>query len=505
MKTQIIQLEAHDDVISTRDKMGAGQASRILLVWPTRTHFQIRRLDLVLLQRHSNSLGAQLGLVTTDEETIFYARELGLPTFNSLKQAQGDRWRQTRRRRLRLKKPLKRAIPVLQQQARSPQMVTFFDQPEVRLTLFSLSIVALLALLAFVLPGARIIINPHREQQSVTLTVKSNPAIKDPLLAGELPIHTATVIVEGRDSLPASGKIRVPEKSATGKVVFTNLTQEPVAIPVGTIVTTLDVPVIRFTTSSASIIKAGIGQSTTIPVKAVVPGATGNLPASHLQAIEGPIGLSLTVDNPEPTRQGTDRPAISPTQADRDKLYQLLSGNLENTARQELANRLSANNEITDFSLLPTLLLSRVLEETYTPSADQPADQVELLLRLEFAYQFVSATDLQKLATPILEAAIPDGYRSLPGTLRIEHGQVSLDKAGIATWQLHLRQDLEKIINLSQAADIAHGLTVDRARRQLSAALELDESPQIKVMPFWWPYLPYLTFRIGVILASSEN
>ena len=83
MKTQIIQLEPHDDVISTRDKMGWDKAGRILLVWPDRGQVLNRPLDLVLLQRYSATLGAQLALVSTDPQVHQEAAALGLPVFKA--------------------------------------------------------------------------------------------------------------------------------------------------------------------------------------------------------------------------------------------------------------------------------------------------------------------------------------------------------------------------------------------------------------------------------------
>ena len=505
MKTQIIQLEAHDDVISARDKMGAGQASRILLVWPAKARLLTRRLDLVLLQRYSSRLGAQLGLVTNDEDVRFYANELGLHTFASLRQAQSHRWRQTRRRRVRLTKPLERTVATTQRRGKLMRPTSVFELPWLRYTAFGISLISVLALIAVILPGARITISPHREQQSVKLNVKANPDIAEPLLAGELPVHWATVIVEGRHSLPASGEIRVPEKPATGEVEFINLTQDPVTIPAGTVVTTLESPVIRFTTNKAATVRAGMGQKASVPVLAVVPGASGNLAANRLQAIEGSLGLSLTVNNPKPTRQGSDRPAASPTQADRNRLYQQLSTNLEKTAQNELTSLLPTKGAVDDLPLLPTLQLGKVLEETYTPTPGQPAEQVSLLLRLEFEYQLISATDLQKLAAPILAAGVPAGYQSIPDTLQIDYGQIHLDPAGIASWQVVLRQDIESVVNPSTTAALAHGLTVEQAKEKLTTTLGLDAFPQIQVMPSWWPYLPYLPFRIHVTLQSTGN
>jgi hypothetical protein len=64
MKTQLIPLESHDDLISIRDRMSWAKTPRILLVWPKSERIPLRPLDLKVLQRHATSLGAQLGLVT---------------------------------------------------------------------------------------------------------------------------------------------------------------------------------------------------------------------------------------------------------------------------------------------------------------------------------------------------------------------------------------------------------------------------------------------------------
>ncbi|HJS28344.1 MAG TPA: hypothetical protein VJ768_01890, partial [Anaerolineales bacterium] len=97
MKTQILQLEQHDDVNSIRDKMGWGQTTRTLLVWPPGSRNLHRRLDLLLLQRHCKSLGSQLALVSDNEETRFHARDLSIPVFDTVPEAQNGRWINPRR------------------------------------------------------------------------------------------------------------------------------------------------------------------------------------------------------------------------------------------------------------------------------------------------------------------------------------------------------------------------------------------------------------------------
>ena len=97
MKTYILRLEPHDDLVSTRDKMGWAKDSRILVVWPEGKVLLNRRLDLILLQRFSRLLGSQLALVTRDPEIHYFAPRLGIPVFRSLNKAQGQHWRVPRR------------------------------------------------------------------------------------------------------------------------------------------------------------------------------------------------------------------------------------------------------------------------------------------------------------------------------------------------------------------------------------------------------------------------
>ncbi len=57
-----------------------------------------RKLDLVILQRHCVAQGAQLGLVTDNPLIIEYSRELSIPVFETVAEAQRKPWRRGRRR-----------------------------------------------------------------------------------------------------------------------------------------------------------------------------------------------------------------------------------------------------------------------------------------------------------------------------------------------------------------------------------------------------------------------
>src|SRR5512142_1837563 len=94
MKTQVIQLDSHDDIISIREKIAWAKTSRILLVFPRRSHLRLRNLDLRLLRRHAVLLGAQLAFVSRSPELRRLAKEEGIPSFRRVASAQRKKWAQ---------------------------------------------------------------------------------------------------------------------------------------------------------------------------------------------------------------------------------------------------------------------------------------------------------------------------------------------------------------------------------------------------------------------------
>ncbi len=167
MKTQIIQLNRNDDSLSVRDKMSWSQTDRILLLWPEHGSVLNRRLDLNLVKRHAASMGAQLALVTYDSEVRFYAKQLGIPVFNSPPQAQDSRWSVIQHNKVVL--PRKSQISNLDRlrQITHPRTPVWLAHPTTRVLCFGISVLALFALGIFILPGAKIILSPQVETQTM--------------------------------------------------------------------------------------------------------------------------------------------------------------------------------------------------------------------------------------------------------------------------------------------------------------------------------------------------
>jgi len=500
VKTQILQLEPHDDVISTRDKMGWSQTGRILLVWPSRGQVLTNRLDLVLLQRHSSNQGTQLALVTHDPDVRYHARQLGIPVFENVRQAQEIRWRRTLRHKPRIHPVHSPNVEVTRSAKvpEKPQKTALFPgailSPAARLVLFTIGVLAFLSLAAALLPTAELTLTPKTETQAITLTVTGSTSVDRVNLSGLVPIHPIKVVVEGRQSLIPTGTVLVPEHTSAGQALFTNLSDRPVTIPTGTVVTTRD-STIRFTTDQTGQVLAGPGQTKVLAIRALNPGSAYNLPAGRLQAIQGPLGTSLSVTNPEPTIGGTDHSSPAPLSSDRSRLFDQLLSSLRKSALVEVQAAIQPG----DLLLTSSPDLSHTIEEIYDPPDDQPANQLTLTLRLQFQALTVSGNDLNELAAAILDANIPKGYSSHPQTIVIEHlTDPEFKDESTVQWVLRASRELQAQISETQAANLSIGLSPNRASQRLSEVLPLSETPRIYLFPSWWPRLPIIPFRIHV-------
>lgn len=508
MKTQIIQLEAHDDVISTRDKMGWGQTGRILLVLPKGEAILNRQLDLVLLQRHAASLGAQLALVSTNTEVRFHARHLRIATFENLKEAQRSSWRSGRRRRLRIKRKTPRPDLYKLRQEVAYHPPAWVGRQPVRLGFFALGVLSFLAVILYLLPAAQIRLSPQTEVQQTELIVSAGPEIDTVTLGGKLPTRVLAVIVEGRSSAATTGKTSVAEETSSGFVRFTNLTEHEVEIPRGLIVMTIAENLddrIRFSTTQSGRVPAGPGTSLVLAVKALSPGKNSNVGAGRLVAIEGPLGLELSASNAVATSGGTDQQAPAPTGRDIQRLEDDLEQNLSLAALEELTTQLQPG----DFPITSTLAVSNTLQRVFTPqiTAGQPyppAHELSLTLRIEYKMLVVSALDLQELGARVLDTTLGDQRLALPGTLEITHLSPPQPAAsGEYHWEIQVTRIVEARLDLEAAKNLVLGRTPERASQRLLQSLPLDRPPEISPVPSWWPFLPALPMRIDVAVGSD--
>jgi len=494
MKTQIITLEPHDDLISVRDRMSWAKSPRILLVWPRYEKIALRPVDLRALQHHAHYLGADLGLVTHRSDVKRDAQGFNIPVFDSTASAQRDPWPERRLKNRRGPRTEHPNLRVMQAEAHVKE-AGWRENIFARTGFFAVGVVAVLTVAVLFVPRAAIKLTPISQQQSLTIPVTASDSIPSVLITGSIPAHAIHVTVTNSQSAVIASEALVAKFKAKGIAHFKSLTQSVISIPSGTVVYSAGQPAIRFVTMNNTHLEAKANAFVETPIQAVEAGEAGNLPANSIHGIEGNLNLSVSVTNLEPTTGGADQTAIAATDNDRKRVHDALAALLNEQAQKEIRSAIGAK----DVLLVNTLKMGKVLEETYDPPAGQPGPLLKLTMRVEYSAQYVKADDLMQLAESALNASVPDGFVASPGTLTFQPLAAPVfDQSGISHFDLQVEQIVMRRIQPMQVVLLARGLSPQAAAQVLLAKLPLAKSPQVDLSPSWWPWMPLIPFRIDV-------
>ncbi len=496
VKTHLLALEAHDDLVSVRDRMSWAKTPRILLIWPKGERVALRPLDLKMLQRHARALGANLGLVTRDPRIRREAAALGLPVFTSPRSAQSDLWPESRLPKFQKLRKSPPELRDMRDRSRPPRE-TWQAHPLARVGFFALGVFAVLALALLFLPRAEITLAPESKTQQLTIPVTADPALKSVFITGSVPAREATREAAGERQIASTGEAAIPESEAKGVARFRNLTASKIHIPQGTVVQTLGASPIRFKTTQEAGVAAGIGKTVDVPVEGIGAGAAGNLDTGLIQAIEGPLGLSLAVTNPAPTSGGTERRVPAPSAADREIARSLLLEDLRAQAALEMLADLPAGSAIFPDTMVEVI----VSNETYDPPAGEAGETLSLAMRVKFKGRYASGEDLSALAELVLNAALDQGFSAAPTAPEIRLvGKPVTDADGKTNFQLQMERQIFRFVDTRRVPFLVQGRRVDSALARLNESFALSSPPMIAIAPRWWPRLPLIPSRIDVVI-----
>lgn len=502
VKTQIIQLEVHDDTISVRDKMDWSQTPRVLLVWPERGKVLRNRLDLILLERYCSSHGSQLALLTHDAEVTFQAGEVGIPVFQSRKTAQLQPWRKSfrefKRRELEDKSVEVRDIDLF---SREHKPVHKDLPPWTRISIFVAAVLAVIAIAGMLLPSATITIEKEINQKTLIIPIRAIIGEDQVQISGQVPVRELPIVVEDHQSIPASGTTAIPSDYAQGEVVFTNLGEEAITIPENTILSTNSGNPVQFLTAALRKLPSGVGESITVQVTAINPGKSGNVLSDQITTISTSLEAEVVVSNPLPTTGGTDIFISAPNNSDRRHLSRNLSFSLKDLAGQEIINHLTQK----DVLLNPGLGDFEIIEETFTPEEGSAGAELQLEKKGQFIVLFAAGDDLLSLATDLVKAQYQgDNFEPLLDSITIS--QLSSPVPGITqsySWKMEVSWNEQKIMDQNEIIQTVLSKKPANAMILLQESFDLDDPPQIKLSPSWWLRIPALPFRININEGES--
>lgn len=501
MKTNVIQLEVHDDVISIKDKMAWQSCQRMILVWPKQGRVLHNELELVLLNREARLLGAELALVTHHPVVREWALDSNLPLFASISAAEKTVWKPDARGSLAKKVP--RGVQAIRDtRDKLPQQTSSKPaNPLLSGLSILISVAALLALIVVILPQATVTYYPVTSEQSVEVRIKASEVFSGINPSGNIPEKPMFVEVSGEKSMPSSGRVSIPTTKAAGKVVFINLTNAAVTLPAGTLLLAGDENLVSFNLVGTVVVPSGVDETAAGQVEALVAGSDSNLAAGSTWTLSGGMDALVTVSNPDAFSGGAGVETASPNDEDYTALERQLLADLMAQGLASLKTDLTDDVELIE----PSLTLDQILLSEQVNKTGEPADEAVLRMNVRlkvFAYQ---RSDLKAIAALVLASNQPDGFKPLNDEINLNRvGDFRVDDFGQATWTVNASRVLVPDWPMEQTAKVLAGMKVSEAQAVFSGLFTQSAPAAIKVWFTRWPWMPFLSTNIHFVDGESS-
>ena len=501
MKTNVIQLEPHDDVVSIKDKMTWHPCRRMILVWPKRGRILNSELELELLHRAAESLGAELVLVTHHAVVREWAEGIHVPAFGSIPAAEKYRNNAAGIKTTEKHLPIGRGAV----EDKKPDIPLKRNKKTANPIVRGLSILvsgaAVLALLFTILPSATVTIYPVATEQETTINIKASEVFSGVNPSGSIPAGTDTVELSGELSRPSSGKTLIPTQKATGTVTFTNLTSSDLTIPAGSILLTNTENGAGFTLKEEVALPAGVGETADGAVEALSAGVEGNIETGMITAVSGTLGSMVSVENLEPFSGGEGIETASPNEEDYAFLKTKLLQELKDQSVLVFYANLEQGNELIEESIT----IGEILVEEQANPIGEPADEARLSLTVRFTALTYRNSDLQSICRLVLESSQPEGMVAASDEISItREGAVEQDLPGQASWTIRASRLLVPGWDAQATAQLIAGQKTTYAQSYLAGLFPQTQPAEVKLIFKWWPWMPYLPTQIHFIIGGSS-
>lgn len=472
-----------------------------------------------LLQRQAQRQRCDLGLITRDEQIHQLAQSVGIPAFVKAEEALQSEWRMQPPAPLLHPRRLAAALPAAPRWRRR-QIIdrettpSYYRSRQKRIrseaayrqpvplwlswlgtSLAGLLIAGAVAFFVFyVIPAATITLIPGREPLAVNVQVTANPFLDAPDLDfNQLPARLVETNINETGKLAATGTRQKATGKAQGGVVFSNLGQNPVRVPAGTIVSTSTGNAINFRTTTNVEVPGGFNQQATAPIEALEAGTQGNVRANTINTIGGGYNLRVRVTNPGGTGGGGSQLTRIVTQEDRDQLLADLLARAEARAAASLQESVATGEWLS-----PESVQTFITSQAFSAFNDEEADELELTLRLLVRGVAVDQTLLRELLLNTVQQAVPERGKLVASTLAALRQPGAEFSQGAVTFTMTVAADYVIPIDPVEVRTAIAGLPPDEARALVQQRWQLAGPPVLHRDPEWFATLPPLGNRIQV-------
>lgn len=499
--THTIAMQPDDDLAVLRHRLRQARDGRAIVVLPWETRLFSRPLDGELVRREAERLGLEVAVVSEDPDRRAYVRWLGLPAFASVAEAEAaEEWPWPDRE---FPEPPPRAwweeeVPLQPPPARPLPSWAQGIRTGARATVFLATLLVLAAFAYAVVPRATVTLVPIGQTVRAEVTVSAGLDFSnvDPV-RGLIPARRVGDYFSGYLEVETTGTAAYESGKAKGTVLFSNLLAQEVRIPAGTVVRTSSgsFPV-RFVTTEEVVVPP-LGQ-TPAPIEALEEGPAGNVPAGHINQIEGVVGTALRVINPEPTSGGGLQEVRAVSQEDMDRAREQLKAQLLEEAYQGLREYL----EPTEVLFRQSLEI-QASEVTFNRFLYERADTVGVQMKLLITGMAVDRGNAQVVAYRALSDQLPPGHTLVNARFELHEPETG-PQNGVLSFRVSAAGYTAAEIDPEAVRKAIRGRSVRQATGLLMEEFPLAEPPQIEVWPRWLGRLPLLPLRIQVVVNPQQ-
>ncbi len=305
--------------------------------------------------------------------------------------------------------------------------------------------------------------------------------------------------LEATKSIPTTGSGLVGDK-AQGEVTIYNRTTLTKTFPQGTQLqakglkfTLLDSVTVASQSTAADYTETpGKAQ---VKIQAVAIGDQYNLPANTEFQVANYALTSFVARNSEALSGGSSHQVKLVSQSDRQRLFNLLTQELQSQFDQQIASQSS--------DLVMLKQGSKVLEKTYSHQVGDETDQLQLTLKLEFYGLAYRKQDINHLIQNQLQDRIPLGFHPLEDSLKLDFvSNNSATNSAQFIAQMSLLPDLDQ----DKLKSLLKGKSPSEISQLLHSLIPEFSKADLKLTPRWLPprlrFLPFNPHNIQLSIQS---
>lgn len=505
-----VKLDPSDTVASVKQRLSDLRGKRVLLLLPPSGTLFKRKLDLILLQRETYRRAIQLALVSSDADIIAAAGEVNISCFDSVETSVTSRWKRGRQkvflpRHHRPNKPqppdeLRSIASGVLRRNRRPSRARIYIE---RLFVLALLSFVTLAALYVLVPGATVEVSLRAVSIDAAVTIiadtKADGVDTD---KGIIPAQIARATVETTATLPTTGLRNLDEIPARGSVAITNLTDRALTVPANTILSAAAPPLL-FRTVVDVFLPAGVGQTVDAPFEAMqqYSGEEGNIAAGQINLVVGPLAGSITVTNPEAASGGALRAVNVVSADDKDRLLNIIRGQLQSLGYEEIQSTLAASQVI----IIESVAIEEERKDWTDFSSDLGLMAKELTLSMRAVVSALVIDDRhgRQVSLARLRSRVPPNMTLLPDALQYVRGPLAqaasrerLSFVAEISGTLVAEIDSARLLERLAGVSIADALQVLRSQPELAA----PSASAIEVFPAGFNRMPLLPVKIDLQL-----